>query len=435
MRRPLAILILLGVVIASTFRPIQAQGDPASEMFRLVNEVRARNGLPPFQWNGQLAAAAQNQSNYMAENNVYSHSGYGGSTPLSRAEAQGYFGRVSENVVGGTKLSPRGGVLWWENSAVHLQNMLATQHVDGGIGFAQGHDQNFYTLVIGHKSGEPAPILGSVPADEPAPLRVTPITLAEPREDGSIVHVLQQGQALWTVAAYYDVDLDFLMQINNVSDGDFVINGQEILVRPPDDWVPPPTPTPPSSHIVQEGENLWYIAYLYDLEMPELLWLNGIDLDVVLQPGRELRVRLLPGETPPPTPTPQLTHFVASGETLWAIAINYGLSLDELLAYNNLEASALLHVGDELWIRPKPVIAPTATTTPIPTVQSTIAAEPAQPTLAPTQVIAAIVPTTVPTPEPVAAEPTGGISVGIVALAVGFVLLAGGAVAMAVRTR
>ena len=36
-------------------------------------------------------------------------------------------------------------------------------------------------------SGEPAPILGSVPADEPAPLRVTPITLAEPREDGSIV--------------------------------------------------------------------------------------------------------------------------------------------------------------------------------------------------------------------------------------------------------
>lgn len=432
MRRIIAILLLLAVVVVYANRPIHAQADPASEMFRLVNEVRARNGLPPFQWNGQLAAAAQNQSSFMAENNVYSHSGYGGSTPLSRAEAQGYIGRVSENVVGGTRLSPRGGVLWWENSGIHLQNMLATQHVDGGIGFAQGHDQNFYTLVIGHKSGEPAPLLGSVPADEPPPLRITPITLAEPREDGSIVHVLQEGQALWTVAAYYDVDLDFLMQINNVAEGDFVINGQEIMVKPPADWVPPPTPTPPSAHIVQEGENLWYIAYLYDLEMPDLLWLNGIDLDIVLQPGRELKVRLLPGEVPPPTPTPQLTHFVAAGDSLWAIAINYGLSLEELLAYNDLESSALLHVGDELWIRPKPTIAPPATTTPIPTLPPTMTPEPVQPTSAPTQVIA---PTTAPTPTPVAAETTSGFSVGIVALAVGFVLLAGGAVAMAVRTR
>lgn len=436
------LLVALSLAWAGN-RPIHAQADPASEMLRLVNEVRARNGLPPFTWNAQLAAAAQTQSNYMAEFNVYVHSGYGGSTPYSRALAAGYTGSVSENVVGGTNLSPRGGVLWWENSPVHLRNMLASHHVEAGIGVAYGYDQTFYTLVIGHRTANPPARANVIADDQPAPLRVTPITLASPREDGSIVHVLQPGQAMWTIAAHYDVDLDFLLQINNMDEDDFVIDGQDVLVRPPDDWVPPPTPTPPSTHIVQEGENLWYITYLYELEMSDLLWLNGLSTDGdIIRPGDTLKVRLLPGEAPPPTPTPQQTHFVQTGDTLWSIALSYGLTLDELLGYNNLAADALLQIGDELWIRPKPQ--PTPTNSPPPTATPQPIANAPAPASAPPTSIPTVPPSPQPTSAPMAtqtpadsppaADNPGG-STGLLVAAGVLSLLAGAAVVATIRTR
>jgi LysM repeat protein len=63
--------------------------------------------------------------------------------------------------------------------------------------------------------------------------------------------------------------------------------------------------------------------------------------DAVVHPGNEVKVRLLPGEAPPPTPTPQLTHIVKSGDTAWGIALQYGLTLDELAAFNKHQSRRL----------------------------------------------------------------------------------------------
>ena len=45
---------------------------------------------PPVAWNADLADAAQGQSQYMADNQIQSHTGAGGSTPQQRIEAAGY---------------------------------------------------------------------------------------------------------------------------------------------------------------------------------------------------------------------------------------------------------------------------------------------------------------------------------------------------------
>jgi len=45
-------------------------------------------------------------------------------------------------------------------------------------------------------------------------------------------------------------------------------------------------------------------------------------------------------------------HKVSKGESPWTIAAKYDVSVDEFLAWNNLDRSAVLRVGDEYTVTP-----------------------------------------------------------------------------------
>ncbi|RMG98757.1 MAG: LysM peptidoglycan-binding domain-containing protein [Chloroflexi bacterium] len=368
----LHLCLILFVVTICTGKPetAVAQPAPALEILQLVNSFRVTNGLPPFQLNSALTIAAQTHADWMAANIIFDqHVEDNGSTPQSRAAAAGYVGRVVENIVGGTGMTPHQGLIWWQNSPVHYNTLVTTRYIEAGVGYASNGGANFYVLLVGVPADHPGAPPPNTTNDSPEPLFITPIELAQPREDGSIVHVVQPGQALWSIAAYYEVPLSELLLINNLTPDSFIKPGDEIIVRLPDGASLPPTPTPPLTHVVQEGESLWSIAARYNLKLADLLWFNNLTEDAILRPGDELMIRLAPGQSPPPTPTPILTHVVRAGQTLWDIALTYGLSLDELLAYNGLSAEAIIRPGDVLFVRP-PV--PTAvsemspTVTPIP---------------------------------------------------------------------
>lgn len=363
------ILLCLFLVVGET-TAVQAQS--ASAIFQEVNQFRLNNGLAPFQYSNALAAAAQNQANFMAANTVFtSHIGSGGSTPQSRASAAGYVGRVSENIVGGTGMTAARGLNWWINSPVHYNTLITSRYQEAGTGFATNGSENFYVLVVGQPSDAPPP-----PAADPSPevLFITPITLAQPGEDGSIVHVVQEGQALWSLAAHYEVPLSDLLLFNSLPANAIVQPGDRITIQLAEGQAPPPTPTPPTMHTVLEGQSLWSIAVQYNAKLGDILWLNQLPEDAVLQPGELIRIRLAPNETPPPTATPILYHSVRSGQTLWEIALTYNLTLDDLLTLNNIDQNAILQPGDQLLVREAvPTAVPTLppTETPVPPTPAT----------------------------------------------------------------
>ncbi len=367
MKRKLLWLGLALIAISYLYRPLEtpvlkAQGGSNQEILSRVNALRAGYGLPPFVWDQRLASAAQNQASFMAANNIYSHTGAGGSSPQSRASAAGFPGRATENVVGGTNLTPGQGVVWWQNSPIHLNTLLAPHYSHVGIGSAQGFDQNFYTLVAGSPSGYNSPAVPQAAEDNDQLLApVAPVMLAEPREDGSIVHVIDSGQSFWVIAARYEVPLDQLYLFNNLDSDSVITPGDELIIRLAEGQEPPPTPTPPPFHVVREGDSWWTIAAWHKLSVDDLLWLNSASETSVLHAGNEVRIALLPGETPPPTSTPQLTHIVSAGETAWDIAIRHGLSLGDILQLNDLGPEAMISIGDELVI-----VTPTATSTATP---------------------------------------------------------------------
>jgi uncharacterized protein YkwD len=135
-RRILSLLLamlLMAIGDPHSAASVNAQAGPTSEILRLVNQVRAGYGLSPLVWDGTLAAAAQNQANYMATSNIYSHTGAGGSSPQTRALAAGYPGHATENIVGGTNLTPSQGVIWWQNSAIHFNTMISQRYIHAGV--------------------------------------------------------------------------------------------------------------------------------------------------------------------------------------------------------------------------------------------------------------------------------------------------------------
>jgi hypothetical protein len=145
-------------------RPAFAQGGDEGWLLAQVNALRGQNGLGVLAWNGQLAAAAAGHSQYLASSAyVGPHVQANGSTPQTRAAAQGYGGRVGENVVGGGTATLNWAWSWWMNSATHRNNMLGNWN-EIGIAVAEGSYGRWYTMVFGDSGGGSAP-----PAINPPP--------------------------------------------------------------------------------------------------------------------------------------------------------------------------------------------------------------------------------------------------------------------------
>src|SRR5262245_28208778 len=128
-----------------------AQGNDPQSLFGQVNNLRAGVGLHAYVWNDQLAVAAQQQSEYMAVTGDVSQTQSNGSTPTSRAAANGYAGSmIAENIYGGLIAQASDAWNFWINSGVHYATLTNARDNEIGIGMATGEYGTFFALVIGY---------------------------------------------------------------------------------------------------------------------------------------------------------------------------------------------------------------------------------------------------------------------------------------------
>ena len=196
-------LVIIICLVTTGTQPATAQSSDQYRLVELVNQLRAEYGLSPYQIDPALMAAAQSHSEWAASVGNHSHTGPGGSTPKDRAIAAGYGGgsdvRVSENIYWGTNATPDNAVAWWRTSEIHFRGMTSTNYVHIGTGAAYSNGVGYFTLNFGYIYGTPLPESPPPESDDTEPAR-TPIELAEPNEDGSVIHVVQEGQTLWEIA-------------------------------------------------------------------------------------------------------------------------------------------------------------------------------------------------------------------------------------------
>jgi LysM repeat protein len=109
-----------------------------------------------------------------------------------------------------------------------------------------------------------------------------------------------------------------------------------------------PAPTGPVSYVVQAGDTLGRIAQRYNVSVEEIAAANNITNIHRLEVGQTLTIPV-GGATAPPA-TGETIHVVQRGETLFRIALRYGLTAEEVAAYNGITNVHLIYPGQEIRI-------------------------------------------------------------------------------------
>lgn len=102
----------------------------------------------------------------------------------------------------------------------------------------------------------------------------------------------------------------------------------------------------PASHTVEPGDTVSTIADRYGLRTTDVLAWNALDRSSIIHPGQVLVLRA--SATPAAAAATLRTHTVAAGDTLWAVADAAGISLDSLFAANGLTGSSIIYPGQVL---------------------------------------------------------------------------------------
>jgi LysM repeat protein len=89
------------------------------------------------------------------------------------------------------------------------------------------------------KPAKSAPAQGQAQQATLAPT-IPPLVTSTPNADGSLVHEVQPGQALWSIAIAYGVTLQDIYNLNGLSEGAVIQPGDKLVVR---QALPSPTAT------------------------------------------------------------------------------------------------------------------------------------------------------------------------------------------------
>ena len=230
---------------------------------------------------------------------------------------------------------------------------------------------------------------------------------------GSGNYTVKPGETLSEIAERYGTSVQRLMQLNGLRSAQDLWAGSRIQV-PGAGSAPTSTgartTTVNANYTVKQGETLSELAERYGTSVQRLMELNNLRSAQDLWAGSRIQVpvtRTAAAPKPKPAVNKNATqHKVQSGETLSVIAQRYGVSMQNLIAINNISNPNQVEVGQTLKLRgtPKPVAKPATKPAAKP---QTVAAKPAaKPAAQPVAAKPAVQPAAAkPAVQPVAAKP------------------------------
>jgi LysM repeat protein len=230
-------------------RPHYEQISTPGQLIAAVNNLRAVNGLPALANHPILNQSAQSQADYMAATGNVTHTRPGGITYTQQLLSLG-FPLAGDLSLGGFRaeniLYSNGYLEWngvppgWQDAA-HMNTMLSGNFTHIGAGISQGANNAFYYAVDtaaatgnGQMQNTASTILTSVPSGAGDSAGVSqfmvPVAVSTARPDGDVVHKVQYGQSLWSVAIEYGTTIKNIQALNNLGEEMVVYPGQELLV-------------------------------------------------------------------------------------------------------------------------------------------------------------------------------------------------------------
>ncbi len=201
---------------------------------------------------------------------------------------------------------------------------------------------------------------------------------SKPAASNAASYTVQSGDTLSKIAASHQMSLSQLAALNGITNPNLIRVGQVLKVTGATNHAQPSAPAAPTqqpaapaapttnnatTYTVKAGDTLSRIAAQFKMNLAQIAALNQISNLNAIRVGQVLKVSNAAGSnntqntTQPsagaPTNTaPSTTGYtVKSGDTLSAIAAANGVSLANLLSWNNLSLQAIIYPGQKLTIQ------------------------------------------------------------------------------------
>ena len=174
-------------------------------------------------------------------------------------------------------------------------------------------------------------------------------------------YTVKSGDSLWKIATNHNMSVSQLKTLNKLSN-DMIFVGQKLVVSEKKQSAPSQNQnkpsqnqvTKPSTYTVKSGDSVWKIAHECGMSMNELVSLNGIKNNLIF-PGQVLKVKAgAKAENVSKSETSgsknqnaasngsSSTYTVKSGDSVWKISHEHGMSMDELKSLNGLKDNLII---------------------------------------------------------------------------------------------
>ena len=142
-------------------------------------------------------------------------------------------------------------------------------------------------------------------------------------EEGEI-YIVQSGDTLYGIANKFNLTVDELKKLNNLTSNNLSI-GQKLIVSMPSSKT--------TTYTVSKGDTLYGIANKFGVSVDSIKSLNNLTSNT-LSIGQVLKI-------PSTTEDNKLTYTVKKGDSLYSIARTYNTTVDEIKKLNNLTSNNL----------------------------------------------------------------------------------------------
>lgn len=142
-------------------------------------------------------------------------------------------------------------------------------------------------------------------------------------------YIVKSGDTLWTIAKNYGLSVQELKDLNGLTSNTLSV-GQKLIVKKNEvDEVIPPND---EYYVVEPGDTLYSIAKKNGLSVEDLIYLNNLKNNT-LSIGQKLILK--------PDISLSNSYVVKRGDTLYSIALKNGTTVDKIKVINNLSNNTL----------------------------------------------------------------------------------------------
>lgn len=182
----------------------------------------------------------------------------------------------------------------------------------------------------------------STPTAEPPAEQTSPTPTPESGQpDIPLVHTIQDGETLFSIAEQYGTTVETLQLLNDIGDPSLIYAGQQLVI-------PGGGGTAVATvHTIQVGDTLRGLAADYNTSPADIAAANRLINPDLLVAGLPLTVISRTGEAEA-NPLQGDAYIVESGDTLSTIAAKYRVPVAAFMAANNLDYPVYLYPGQRL---------------------------------------------------------------------------------------